>query len=84
MLFRSREVMQLEFPVDMGSVIIRRPCRICRTQYFWDANGGWVNETQPDGSTGRTTLKSAEQAREKAWLASAIAIAIGLDVEALA
>jgi hypothetical protein len=67
--------------MDMGSVIIRGQTGSRRTQYFWDASNGFVDEKQPDGSFTRTILKSPENARKQAWVASAVAIALGLDAE---
>ena len=67
--------------MDMGSVIIRGRSGSRRTQYFWDSAAGFVDEKQPDGSFARTFLKSPEQARKQAWVASAVAIALGLDAE---
>ena len=67
--------------MDMGSVIIRGHTGSRRAQYFWDASNGFVDEKQPDGSFTRTILKSPENARKQAWVASAVAIALGLDAE---
>jgi hypothetical protein len=67
--------------MDMGSVIIRGRTGGRRTQYFWDASNGFVDEKQSDGSFTRTILKSPENARKQAWVASAVAIALGLDAE---
>jgi hypothetical protein len=74
--------MESGFPMDMGSIIIRGRTGSCRTQYFWDASNGFVDEAQPDGSISRTILKSPEQARKQAWVSSAVAIAMGLAAEA--
>lgn len=67
--------------MDMGSVIIRGRTGSRRTQYFWDASNGFVDEKQPDGSFTRTILRSPENARKQAWVASAVAIALGLAAE---
>lgn len=74
--------MDLAFPTDMGSVIIKGRTGSCRTQYFWDSAAGFVDEKQPDGSISRTILQSPEQARKQAWVSSAVAIALGLAAEA--
>jgi hypothetical protein len=74
--------MELGFPIDMGSVIVKGRTGSCRAQYFWDSVSGFVDEAQPDGSISRTFLRSPEQARKQAWVASAVAIAMGLAAEA--
>ena len=67
--------------MNMGSVIIKGRTGSRRTQYFWDTSNGFVDEKQPDGSFTRTILKSPENARKQAWVASAVAIALGLAAE---
>jgi hypothetical protein len=70
---------------NIGSVVIHLGPRHGRVQFFWEGRKGFMTtQCDKDGSTRRVALKSAKNARMKAWNAAYVATQHGFKAEAFA
>ena len=68
---------------NAGTIIIKTVGGGRLTQYFWDEVSGFYDKVQADGSCKRFHLKSAKEARRRAWISTRDALYIGYAVEAM-